>query len=109
MSISIVVDDFDNPNIMLNIRYDGLIVNGSTKYNNMMEIANQAISILKLIISKNNEKYIETGTITKIEHKYITEKTVEEQIEKLADLHNNGALTDYEFATKKMELLEKLK
>lgn len=38
-----------------------------------------------------------------------TEKDITDKIEKLAELHKDGILTDYEFSTKKMELLEKLK
>lgn len=37
------------------------------------------------------------------------EKDITDKIEKLAELHKDGVLTDYEFSTKKMELLEKLK
>ena len=32
-----------------------------------------------------------------------------DKIERLAELYREGVLTEYEFATKKMELLEKLK
>lgn len=38
-----------------------------------------------------------------------TEKDITDKIEKIAELHKDGILTDYEFSTKKMELLEKLK
>lgn len=45
----------------------------------------------------------------KIEINKTVEKDVTDKIEKLATLHKEGELTDYEFAMKKMELLEKLK
>lgn len=37
------------------------------------------------------------------------EKDITDKIEKLSDLYKEGILTEYEFATKKMELLDKLK
>lgn len=37
------------------------------------------------------------------------EKDITDKIERLEELHKEGVLTDYEFSTKKMELLEKLK
>lgn len=45
----------------------------------------------------------------KIEINKTVEKDITDKIEKLSILHKEGTLTDYEFATKKMELLEKLK
>ena len=74
-----------------------------------MNNAQNIISTLKIIISQNNEKYIETGTITKVEHKYITEENASIQIERLSKLYKDGILTDYEFAMKKKELLDKIK
>lgn len=64
---------------------------------------------MKIVISQNNEKYIEIGTVTKIEHRYITEETVQDQIKKLAELYKDGVLTEYEYSIKKQELLEKIK
>ena len=37
------------------------------------------------------------------------EKDITDKIEKLAELYKDGILTEYEFSTKKMELLEQLK
>lgn len=37
------------------------------------------------------------------------EQEITDKIEKLAELYKEGILTEYEFATKRMELLEKLK
>lgn len=107
--LNITIDDFNNPNIKFNVRGTGVLNTKGEKYKNVIKKANEILSIFKLIISKNNEKYIENGTITKIEHRYITEETIEEQIKKLGELYKDGILTDYEFSTKKMELLEKLK
>lgn len=45
----------------------------------------------------------------KIEVSKTTERDTVDKIEKLAELHKEGTLTDYEFATKKMELLDNLK
>ena len=45
----------------------------------------------------------------KIEVNKTIEKDITDKIEKLAQLNKEGILTDYEFATKKMELLEKIK
>lgn len=45
----------------------------------------------------------------KIEVNKTTERDTVDKIEKLAELHKEGTLTDYEFATKKMELLDNLK
>ncbi len=44
----------------------------------------------------------------KIEMNQTVEKDITDKIEKLAELHKEGILNDYEFATKKMELLEKI-
>lgn len=44
----------------------------------------------------------------KIEVNNITEKDIADKIDKLAELHKEGVLTDYEFTMKKMELLEKI-
>lgn len=45
----------------------------------------------------------------KIEINKTVEKDITDKIERLAELHKEGILTEYEFATKKMELLESLK
>ena len=59
-----------NPNIKLNVRGKGLLNTSGKKYKNVMKKANEILSLFKLIISKNNENYVENGTITKIEHRY---------------------------------------
>ena len=107
--INVTVDDFKNPNIILNLKEFGRLSKSSAKYKAMMSNADKAMSVLKLIIAKNNEKYIENGTITKIEHKYITEENASLQIERLSQLYKDGVLSEYEFETKKKELLDKVK
>ena len=108
LAIKIIVNDLNNPNIIIDIiKYN--VNKNSRKYAQLYSEAQRILSIFKVIISKNNEKYIENGTITKIEHRYINEETIEDKIKKLAELHKDGILTDYEFATKKIELLEKIK
>lgn len=77
--------------------------------NSQMDEANKIVSTLKIIISKNNERFIENGTITKVEHKYITEENASIQIERLSQLYKDGILSEYEFETKKKELLDKVK
>ena len=62
----------------------------------------------KIFVNKVNEQ-MENYKSFKIEINNTTEKDITDKIEKLAELHKEGILTDYEFATKKMELLEKLK
>lgn len=107
--INITVDDFNNPNIKLDVRGKGILNTTSAKYKNVIKKANEIVSLFKLIISKNNEKYIENGTVTKIEHRYIEEKSYEQKLDELSKLHKDGALTDYEYSIKKQELLEKIK
>lgn len=104
--LNITVDDFNNPNIKLNVRGTGLLNTSGKKYENVMKKANEILSLFKLIISKNSENYIENGTITKIEHRYIEEKGYEEKLEELSRLHKKGILTDYEFSIKKQDLLK---
>lgn len=104
--LNITVDDFNNPNIKLNVRGKGLLNTGGQKYKDVIKRANEILSLFKLIISKNNENYVENGTITKIEHRYIEEKGYEEKLEELSRLHKKGILTDYEFSIKKQELLK---
>lgn len=107
--MNITVDDFNNPNIKLDVRDKGMLNTTSNKYKDTMKKANKVLSMFKLIISKNNEKYVESGTITKIEHRYIQEKSYEQRLEELSRLYKDGALTDYEYSIKKQELLEKIK
>ena len=95
--IIVTVDDFKNPNLRVYLK------------NYQIDEANKIISALKIIISKNNEKFIENGTITKVEHKYITEENASIQIERLSQLYKDGILNEYEFETKKKELLDKVK
>ena len=107
--LNITVDDFNNPNIKLDVRGKGLLNTDSEKYKKTIKRANEILSMFKVIISKNNEQYIENGTITKVEHRYIEEKSYEQKLDELSKLHKNGALTDYEYSIKKQELLEKIK
>ncbi len=104
--LNITVDDFNNPNIKLNVRGKGLLNTGGQKYKDVIKRANEILSLFRLIISKNNEKYVEQGTITKIEHRYIEEKGYEQKLEELERLHREGILTDYEYSIKKYELLK---
>lgn len=109
LGVNITTNDFNNPRIMFDCKYGKNITKNSKSYNEALNNAQNIISTLKIVISKNNEKYIETGTVTKIEHKYITEENAGIQIERLAQLHKDGILTDYEFEMKKKELLDKVK
>ena len=107
--LNITINDLKNPNIRLDIKCTGMLNTNKSEYKAVMKKANEILSLFKLIISKNKENYIETGTITKIEHRYITEEDASIQIEKLSKLYKDGILTDYEFETKKKELLDKVK
>ena len=110
LAINITVDDFNNPRIVFDCKYGKRNISKKSKeYKEYMNNAQNIISTLKIIISQNNEKYIEKGTITKVEHKYITEENASIQIERLSQLHKEGVLTDYEFEMKKKELLDKIK
>lgn len=109
LGVNITTSDFNNPRIMFDCKYGKNITKNSVQYKEALNNAQNIISTLKIVISQNNEKYIETGTITKIEHKYITEENASTQIERLSLLHKDGVLTDYEFEMKKKELLEKVK
>lgn len=107
--INITTTDINNSRVIFDCRYGKNFTKSSRSYKEAINNAQNIISILKIIIAQNNEKYIETGTITKIEHKYITEENVSIQIERLSQLHKDGVLTDYEFEMKKKELLDKIK
>lgn len=109
LGVNITTSDFNNPRIMFDCKYGKNITKNSKAYKEALNNAQNIISTLKIVISQNNEKYIETGTITKIEHKYITEENASIQIERLSQLHKDGVLTDYEFEMKKKELLDKIK
>lgn len=107
--INILVDDLQKPNIKINLKENYNLNVNSKKYKETIAEAEKVVSMLKVIISRNNEKYIENGTVTKVEHKYITEENASIQIERLSQLHKDGILTDYEFEMKKKELLDKIK
>lgn len=107
--LNITIDDLYNPNIKLNVRGVGVLNTNGEKYKNVINKANEMLSLFKLIISKNNVSYVDNGTITKIEHKYVEEESNIQKLEELSKLHKNGALTDYEYSIKKQELLEKIK
>lgn len=107
--LNITIDDLYNPNIKLNVRGVGALNTNGEKYKNVINKANEMLSLFKLIISKNNVSYVDNGTITKIEHKYVEEESNIQKLEELSKLHKNGALTDYEYSIKKQELLEKIK
>lgn len=107
--INITTTDMNNPRIIFNLKDKGGISKSSKKYKEAVNNAQNIISLLKIIIAKNNEKYVETGIITKVEHRYVTEENASMQIEKLAQLYKDGVLTEYEFEIKKKELLEKIK
>lgn len=109
MYINIVVDDFENPHITLSVREKGIIIKNGKKYNTMVKKANEIIATLKLVMSKSNQNYVENGTITKIEHRYINEETPEEKLKKLSDLYKSGVLTEYEYNVKKYEILDKIR
>lgn len=106
--LSITTDNLNNPNVKLDIRGKGMLNVNSQKYKDVIKKANEIVSLFKLIISKNSQKYIENGTVTKIEHRYIEEKSNEQRLEELAKLHKDGVLTDYEYSIKKQELLNKI-
>lgn len=62
----------------------------------------------EVFIHKINEQ-IENDKTFSIQINKTVERDITDKIEKLADLYKNGILTEYEFSTKKMELLENLK
>lgn len=74
----------------------------------------------KILVNKVPSKQVEVFVKTtneqmnnyksfKIEVNKTVEKDIMDKIERLAGLQKEGILTEYEFATKKMELLEQLK
>lgn len=107
--VNITTNNFENPRIIFDCKYGKNIQKNSKLYREALNNAQNIISILKIVIAQNNEKYIETGTVTKIEHRYITEETVQDQIKNLSELYKDGVLTEYEYSIKKQELLEKIK
>ena len=108
--INITIENLDNPTIKLDfMEYMSAILIGSKKYNKILEQANHAMATLKVIISKANEQYINKGRVTKIEHRYINEKTPEEKLKEITKLYEKGFLTEYEYGIKKKELLDKIK
>lgn len=107
--INIIVNDLEKPNIKINLKEKFNLNTNSRKYKEILAKTEKIVSTLKVIIARNNEKYIENGMVTKVEHKYITEENVSTQIERLSKLHKDKVLTDYEFEMKKKELLDKIK
>lgn len=107
--IEITTENFEKPIITLNLIEGKNISSKKTKYENALNDVKNVEAALKIIISKNKEEYYKDGNVTKIEHRYTVEKTIEDEIKELGKLYKDGLLTEYEFATKKMELLEKLK
>lgn len=61
-----------------------------------------------IFVNKVNEQ-INNYKSFSIEVNKTVEKDIMDKIEKLSELYKDGVLTEYEFATKKLELLEKLK
>lgn len=78
----------------INVGSTKFIIENLSNYQEFMNVVNEQM---------NNYKSF------KIEINKTVEKDVTDKIEKLAELHKEGILTEYEFATKKMELLESLK
>ncbi len=107
--INIIVNDLEKPNIKINLKEKFNLNTNSRKYKEILAKAEKIVSTLNVIIARNNEKYIENGIVTKVEHKYITEENISIQIERLSKLHKDKVLTDYEFEMKKKELLDKIK
>lgn len=109
--INIVIDSISNPNEKIFIkRPQSVKLNEmSVRYKELYEDAERVQSVLQVIIKNGKENYIENGTVTKIEHRYITEEDAMSKIQKLSELHDAGVLTDYEFSIKKQELLDKVK
>lgn len=81
------------------------IINNSGKE---MLIENVSTSEIDIFIKKVNEQK-ENYKSFNIEVNKTVERDITDKIEKLSELYKEGVLTEYEFATKKMELLEKLK
>ena len=54
MYINVVVDDFVEPNIRINLIKNALIYVNGKKYKEMQAIGNKIVATLKLIVSKNN-------------------------------------------------------
>lgn len=71
-------------------------------------LANVEKQQAETFIQKVNEE-IENYKTFSIQVNKTVEQDITDKIGKLAELHREGVLTDYEFSTKKMELLEKLK
>lgn len=109
LDVNITIEDLGNPRIVIHCINEEFVYKNSKKYKDCLDDAHNILSTLKIIIKQNNEKYVENGTITKIEHKYITEENASIQIERLSELYKDGILTEYEFEMKKKELLDKVK
>lgn len=110
--VNVVVNNLSKPNEKIYLKSPNSIFNlneNSAKYNKLYKEAQRIQSTLQIIIKNGKENYIENGTVTKIEHRYITEEDAMSKIQKLSELHEAGVLTDYEFSVKKQELLDKVK
>ena len=105
--LKITVKDISNPIEKVIINCESHI--GSSIYESKKANLEKAISTIKIIKSMQNENLLEVGTVTKIEHRYITEDDAMEQIQKLSELYKTGILNEFEFETKKKELLDKVK
>lgn len=71
-------------------------------------ITNVPKNQIDLFVKSTNEE-INNYKSFKVEVNKTVEEDILDKIGKLSELHKSGVLTDYEFSTKKVELLEKLK
>lgn len=81
------------------------IINNSGKEMLIEKVSTSEIDIFIKKVNEQKENYKSFN----IEVNKTVERDITDKIEKLAELYKDGVLTEYEFATKKMELLEKLK
>lgn len=93
MKIKIVLNDINNPMILIKL-FDSGLKKGSWIYNHFTKTAQEILSVLDLIVKQNQQ-----------EDKQAKHIDIPEQIKKLAELKEQGILTEDEFETKKKELL----
>lgn len=95
LSVTIVVNDSNCPQIIIPLIMS-TVKEDSFTYKTAQQVASQIVSNLKLIISQNKNA---SGPAP------ATNNDSLDQIEKLAELHTKGILTDEEFEAKKKQLL----
>lgn len=94
--IKITVNDIENPTIYINLIKKATKKNTNT-YKSLYNLAHQILSLLRLMCNSKEPQ-----------NRAQNSESIPDQIKKLAELKDQGILTEEEFTKKKTELLAKM-